>query len=323
MASPAQCYYCFESLSASFESHEPAKLATIEALWEQHEQSKKLSNLESQDQDSDTEEGEESGPQAVNSDESSQTNNQPKTLKPPGVNRLQSQTSDSSSTATSASNTSSNSLQSGSTAATTPLGSNKPTEQKYPLFVTWNTLSRSGHKSLRGCIGTFEAQDLDSGLKSYALTSAFDDTRFSPVPKSLLPSMSCSLTLLGSFEPCTDAMDWVLGTHGIRISFIYRGRRYGATYLPDVPAEQGWTKEETIESLMRKAGWDGGVGSVARRLLRGSGGNAAIAKPWDQVSEFRTVRYQGHKASASYEEWQEWRNWVLSLDDGRDILGLT
>jgi hypothetical protein len=46
----------------------------------------------------------------------------------------------------------------------------KSTDQRYPLFVTWNTVSR-GHKSLRGCIGTFEAQDLEAGLKSYALTS--------------------------------------------------------------------------------------------------------------------------------------------------------
>lgn len=116
-------------------------------------------------------------------------------------------------------------------------------------------------------------------------------------------------------------MDWALGTHGIRISFVYRGRRYGATYLPDVAVEQGWTKEETVESLMRKAGWDGGVGSVARRLLRGSGGGSGTPPPWDQVSDFKTVRYQGHKASASYAEWQEWRNWVLALDDGKDILG--
>ena len=118
-------------------------------------------------------------------------------------------------------------------------------------------------------------------------------------------------------------MDWVLGTHGLRISFIHRGRRHGATYLPDVPAEQGWTKEETIESLMRKAGWDGGGSSATRRLLRGTGiGASGSTKPWDQVSEFRTVRYQGLKASASYEEWQEWRNWVLSLEDGRELLGL-
>jgi len=38
-----------------------------------------------------------------------------------------------------------------------------------PLFVTWNKES-SQHK-LRGCIGTFEAQVLESGLQQYALTA--------------------------------------------------------------------------------------------------------------------------------------------------------
>jgi AMME syndrome candidate gene 1 protein len=42
---------------------------------------------------------------------------------------------------------------------------------EFPLFVTWNTVRRDGTKSLRGCIGTFEPQDLDDGLRSYALTS--------------------------------------------------------------------------------------------------------------------------------------------------------
>lgn len=43
--------------------------------------------------------------------------------------------------------------------------------EEYPLFVTWNQHSpRSGQKSLRGCIGTFAAQELENGLKSYALT---------------------------------------------------------------------------------------------------------------------------------------------------------
>lgn len=121
-------------------------------------------------------------------------------------------------------------------------------------------------------------------------------------------------------------MDWNLGTHGLRISFIHRGRRYGATYLPDVPVEQRWTKEETVESLMRKAGWSGTSESVAKKLLRagsschGSSSNSSSGKPWEQVSDFRAVRYQGLKASASYADWQEWRNWVLSLDDGREKL---
>ncbi|KGO70433.1 Uncharacterized protein PITC_015390 [Penicillium italicum] len=330
MANTAQCYYCFESLLASFEDREPPTLAAVEALWEQHEQTKKLSSLEEQiEEETDTQQSLNERDEDDDSNQSSQSSSLPKKLQLRSIGRLQSQFSASSSAATSsssASNTSSNSLQSSSTNITTPSAvSNTPQlrspDQQYPLFVTWNTLSRSGHKSLRGCIGTFEGQELAAGLKSYALTSAFDDTRFEPIPKSLLPSLSCSLTLLGSFEPCTNAMDWSLGTHGLRISFIHRGRRYGATYLPDVAVEQGWTKEETVESLMRKAGWDGGSGSTARRLLRGAaGGNSGATKPWDQVSDFRTVRYQGLKASASYTEWQEWREWVLSLDDGEEIL---
>ncbi|GAB1199052.1 hypothetical protein APSETT444_008386 [Aspergillus pseudonomiae] len=196
-------------------------------------------------------------------------------------------------------------------------------DQQYPLFVTWNTVSRSGRKSLRGCIGTFEAQELAAGLESYAITSAFEDTRFTPIPAAAIPTLSCSLTLLGSFEPCTNALDWTLGVHGIRISFINRGRRYGATYLPDVPVEQGWTKEQTLRSLMEKAGWDGGHESMTRRFLRGSssgGHTPTSSKPWEQVSDFRVVKYQGLKASASYAEWQEWRQWVLSLGDGSEKL---
>jgi len=264
----------------------------------------------------------------------------PRTIKLPSIKRLQGDLSSSSSSTSTTpsmlSASSSRSALSASTTVTSPISQpsrSSPSvgqitarprhleEPSYPLFVTWNTVSKNGQKSLRGCIGTFEAQELAQGLKSYALTSAFDDTRFSPIPASLLPSLSCSLTLLGNFEPCEDAMDWVLGTHGLRIAFVHRGRRYGATYLPDVAVEQGWTKEETVESLMRKAGWSGGGGGggVARRLLRGSTNTGLLGsgKPWDDVYDFRATRYQGLKASASYAEWQAWRKWVKGLDDSR------
>lgn len=86
-------------------------------------------------------------------------------------------------------------------------------------------------------------------------------------------------------------MDWEIGTHGLRISFTYHGRRYGSTYLPDVAKEQGWTKEETLVSLMRKAGWSG------------------RKDDWCKV-ELNVVRYQGRQVRLSYREWMEWREWV-------------
>ncbi|KAI8239144.1 hypothetical protein K4K57_011481 [Colletotrichum sp. SAR 10_99] len=160
-----------------------------------------------------------------------------------------------------------------------------------PLFVTWNTVSpRSGHRSLRGCIGTFEPQELEDGLSSYSLTSALHDMRFPPVETSELPSLEVAVTLLTDFEDADDAMDWTLGVHGLRISFFYHGKRYGATYLPDVAVEQEWTKEETLVSLMRKAGWMG------------------RKDKWQEV-ELKVVRYQGKKESLDYAEYKKWYDW--------------
>jgi hypothetical protein len=45
MATPAQCYYCFESIAAAFEDEDPPSLSAIEELWEQHEQAKQLAVL--------------------------------------------------------------------------------------------------------------------------------------------------------------------------------------------------------------------------------------------------------------------------------------
>jgi AMME syndrome candidate gene 1 protein len=128
--------------------------------------------------------------------------------------------------------------------------------------------------------------------------SAFEDTRFAPIAKRELPSLECSVTLLTDFEPIADPMDWEIGQHGLRISFTHNHRRYGATYLPDVAREQGWTKDETMVSLMRKAGWDGRRGD------------------WRSVSNLTVVRYQGSKSSLGYREWHEWRDWVE--ETGRD-----
>ena len=41
--------------------------------------------------------------------------------------------------------------------------------------------------------------------------------------------------------------------HGVIIDFVDgRRRKRSAVYLPDVIPEQGWTKSETIESLIKK-----------------------------------------------------------------------
>jgi hypothetical protein len=206
MATPALCYYCFECLSASFKDQDPPSLAAVEELWGQHEQAKELAVLKekalvSQDRKNDLSGSNVDGPQnSVDVGEESDVDDEeggesipeekssrPRALKLPGIKRLQrgqSNSSSNTSTPSTLSAHSSRSALSNSTTVTTPLSQPSPSltadapssrhpkrEDSYPLFVTWNTVSKSGHKSLRGCIGTFEPHKLGHGLKSYALTS--------------------------------------------------------------------------------------------------------------------------------------------------------
>ena len=123
-----------------------------------------------------------------------------------------------------------------------------------------------------------------------------------PITQRELSALECSVTLLTDFESISDPMDWQIGKHGLRINFTHNGRRYGSTYLPDVAREQAWTKEETLISLMRKAGWNG------RR------------EDWRKVPNLNVVRYQGRRTSLGYSEWVEWKEWIEKT--GRDEMNM-
>ncbi|KAI1259667.1 AMMECR1 domain-containing protein [Xylariaceae sp. FL1019] len=258
-ATTAHCAFCFESLAAHLENRKPMTLDDVEASWTKYLAFKKQSP----------------------------------------TSRLIAEAANSASTISTPSSGSSTSLGADTPAtSTSSLSAEQPDIVESPLFVTWNTVSSvpGQDSALRGCIGTFEAQELDEGLSSYALTSALHDMRFDPITKRELPSLEVAVTLLHDFEDCEDAMDWEIGTHGIRISFSDRGRRYGSTYLPDVALEQGWTKEQALVSLMRKAGW------VGRK------------DKWQDV-DLKVVRYQGEKIDLEYQDYKKWRDWVAATKD--------
>ncbi|KAL8870200.1 MAG: hypothetical protein Q9174_003701 [Haloplaca sp. 1 TL-2023] len=326
MATIAHCLFCFEVLSASLEKRQHLSLSQVEESWSQYQSRDIQTNnrqpplhqeadpvnhgttLQDGDlvmDDSDVDE------EGLSSDDDEPQGEMPTTkqtaLQLPSISRLQASSPSSASVPSTSSSASASSSRLGlddsssKTSSSTSFfsfgrRSQQPSpaarEDQYPLFVTWNTISSRGHKSLRGCIGTFEPQDLSSGLKNYSLTAAFDDTRFPPIHTSELPSLATHITLLHTFTPCLHPMEWSLGTHGLRISFTHRGRRYGATYLPDVAVEQGWSKEETIVSLMRKAGWTG------------------RSRDWRSLADLRTVRYEGKGADCTWHTWRAWRDWV-------------
>ena len=100
-----------------------------------------------------------------------------------------------------------------------------------------------------------------------------------------------SISLLTKFEECDDYLDWEVGKHGIYIHLTPPNgghRTLTATYLPEVAREQGWTKEEAIDSAIHKAGWSGKVTEEIRWGLR-------------------VRRYQSEKTSARYAEWKDAR----------------
>ena len=66
------------------------------------------------------------------------------------------------------------------------------------------------------------------------------DSRFSPVGRDELPKLHVSVSILCHFVDAADFLDWEIGVHGIRIEFYTeRGNKKTATYLPEVPREQG------------------------------------------------------------------------------------
>lgn len=286
MATAEHCLYCFEALTAKLENRKPLTLHKVQkshAAYLAHvantattgQQSKQIPALR----------------RLVGTSSGS------------GASSTTSLGSGSSSSTALSDNTAATSLassSSSSTTATAPAPRERVTDPnaQYPLFVTWDKRHGNNPSSpwnLRGCIGTFSASEpLHLTLAEYAVISALHDTRFSRVTLSEVPSLQCCVTLLTNFEECADVDDWVVGEHGIRISFVWQGRRYGSTYLPSVAPEQGWNKEQTMVSLMRKAGWEGKRSS------------------WREVAEksgMRVERYRGDKEEVAYDEFAAWKSW--------------
>eukprot|EP01134_Creolimax_fragrantissima_P008072 CFRG8072T1 len=164
-----------------------------------------------------------------------------------------------------------------------------------PLFVTWKT-GTSADRHLRGCVGTFAKKKLHDGLRSYALSAAFEDSRFEKITAAELPSLHCTVSILTDFEEKKDCMDWELGIHGIWIEFSANGRTKTATYLPEVMLEQGWNRTEAIDSLLRKGGYRGRVSKEFRRTIK-------------------LTRYKSEKVSMTYADYVSHRHHIRKVHE--------
>lgn len=166
------------------------------------------------------------------------------------------------------------------------------------LFVTWRKGKHSdiNENALRGCKGTLSnPQSLNSLLRYMALDSAFKDSRFQPIGQEEIYKLHCEVSLLHSFEDAADCYDWEVGVHGVDIDVvvyqdanktksIFKGH---AIFLPTVAPEFGWNTQETIEHLVKKAGYKGGVDL--------------------SHMDIAAKRHQSSHAHVSYKEYTEWK----------------
>jgi uncharacterized protein (TIGR00296 family) len=164
-----------------------------------------------------------------------------------------------------------------------------------PLFVTWdkrrhaNALSKSF--DLRGCIGSLTPQKLKVALGEYSVRSAFQDHRFPPINAHELEHLRVSVSLLVNYETCQSVVDWVVGKHGIILSWKTTcGKQYSSTFLPEVAAEQKWNQKTAVESLIRKAGWTDAVTDAVTDAL---------------LTTIQCTRYQSSKLRLTFEEYVE------------------
>lgn len=118
-------------------------------------------------------------------------------------------------------------------------------------FVTLETPDRAGVLRLRGCIGSTEARlPTHQAVVAAAVDAAFSDPRFAPLAPDELPALCVSVSVLTPMIPIRDPAAIVVGRDGVALSHAGRG----ALFLPEVATSHGWTRDELLAQLARKAG---------------------------------------------------------------------
>jgi AmmeMemoRadiSam system protein B/AmmeMemoRadiSam system protein A len=118
--------------------------------------------------------------------------------------------------------------------------------QKMGVFVT---LREKGE--LRGCIGSIVGvEPLYRGVAANALHAALDDPRFPSLAKRELGEVEIEISVMTPLRPKADYRNIRLGTDGV----VIRDGNAQAVFLPQVALETGWSLDEFLGQLCRKAG---------------------------------------------------------------------
>jgi AmmeMemoRadiSam system protein B/AmmeMemoRadiSam system protein A len=108
------------------------------------------------------------------------------------------------------------------------------------------------HGRLRGCIGNMEAQGPLCEAVVQNAVHACRDPRFvtDPVTPAELGEIDIEISRLTPMKPIADTNQIVIGRDGLLIELVPRR----GVLLPQVAYERGWTREEFLREVCRKAG---------------------------------------------------------------------
>lgn len=131
---------------------------------------------------------------------------------------------------------------------TTPLfrGHDPAFVQKQGAFVTLKK-----HGELRGCIGRMTPElPLFQTVGRMALSAALQDPRFPPLSLSELKDVQIEISALTPYQRVDSADRIRVGEDGVLLG----SSGQTAVFLPQVAPEQGWSRDQMLENLCRKAG---------------------------------------------------------------------
>ncbi len=121
-------------------------------------------------------------------------------------------------------------------------------KKPFGVFVTLNE-----DKQLRGCIGNIlAAVPLYQGVIDNAINAAAHDPRFRRVQADELKAIEMEISVMSPLIPVASLDDIVVGRDGL----VLRVGGYSGVFLPQVPVEWKWNKQQYLEELGHKAGLD-------------------------------------------------------------------
>ena len=118
-------------------------------------------------------------------------------------------------------------------------------QRRSAVFVTLKEGNR-----LRGCIGRTTADlPLSEAVQQMVVAAGTQDPRFPPLAPDELGSVEVEISILSPFRRLTGVGEVKAGTHGL---MILKGGRRGLL-LPQVAEEEGWSRQEFLDTLCLKA----------------------------------------------------------------------